>query len=47
LGERKFKNNFKKVAKIAEVSIKYPSLSFSATVGKMLEASQWILYFRF
>jgi hypothetical protein len=47
LGDRKFKSNFKKVANIAEVSIKYAFLSFSANVGKMLEASQWILNFRF
>jgi len=47
LGVRKFKSNFKKVAKIAEVSIKYASLSFSPNVEKMLEASQWILDFRF
>jgi hypothetical protein len=47
LGDRKFKSNFKKVANIAELSIKYASLSFSPNVGKMLEASQWILDFRF
>ncbi|MBD1827784.1 hypothetical protein H6F71_10115 [Microcoleus sp. FACHB-61] len=40
LGDRKFQSKFKKVAKIAEISIKDASLSFSATVGKMLEASQ-------
>jgi len=33
------KTKFKKVAKIAEVSIKYALLRFSATVEKMLEAS--------
>jgi hypothetical protein len=47
LGDRKFKSNFKKVASLAEVSIKYAFLSFSPNVEKMLEASQWILDFRF
>jgi hypothetical protein len=46
LGDRKFQSNFKKVAKIAEVSIKYASFSFRPNVGKMLEASQWILDLR-
>jgi hypothetical protein len=47
LGDRKFKSNFKKVANIAEVPIKYAFLSFSPNVEKVLEASQWILDFRF
>jgi hypothetical protein len=33
------KVNFKKVAKIAEVSLKYAHLSFSATVRDIVEAS--------
>jgi hypothetical protein len=47
LGDRKFKSNFQKVANIAEVSIKYASFSFSPNLEKILEASQWILDFRF